>query len=544
MAEHAKAVAKATVADRAEPGSAATTCHDLLEKRPQVRALASADRMLNARPTLAAQRAAAETLSRRPPTGPRPIQRETSLPSPNRTGMPDELRPGIESASGVSMDDVRIHRNSAEPERLGALAYAEGNDIHLGPGQDRHLPHEAWHVVQQKQGRVRPTRQLKDSAINADPALERDAELMGARAQGASPSDHDMAVRDRLTPAPVIQRIVRSKTGDEVGLGGTPQAVSNLLSSDKVYLIQSHDDFEQLCNSDPDGIQIVTPKRHIIGEDHTQSRFEEYEERWGWGAGLIHEVNTKHPTTGIRRDGAVKPLEDTIVKHVAVLMHSIEIVQSSAHLIRQISDQLEPEMPPAADVNGQLKFAAEQTIPEVAYAIEVGTDLAKFELPEDEADDAAAATNELVGRLADLTAAQNDLRSRPDNAPLTSLEVAKFVTAIAAGKIWTQMDELLGCCKKIARQESAELNLYPTDNVILEGGFAAFNPLREHHMGINIKAHGDLPLLVAVGAAHLKGLKGQGISDAEFHDDYTGFVEATKASVVLPDLRGGCCVIQ
>ena len=25
-------------------------------------------------------------------------------------------------------------------------------DIHLGPGQEKHLPHEAWHVVQQKQG--------------------------------------------------------------------------------------------------------------------------------------------------------------------------------------------------------------------------------------------------------------------------------------------------------------------------------------------------------------------------------------------------------
>jgi hypothetical protein len=27
------------------------------------------------------------------------------------------------------------------------------------PGQEQHLPHEAWHVVQQKQGRVKPTGQ-------------------------------------------------------------------------------------------------------------------------------------------------------------------------------------------------------------------------------------------------------------------------------------------------------------------------------------------------------------------------------------------------
>jgi hypothetical protein len=25
-------------------------------------------------------------------------------------------------------------------------------DIHIGPGQEKHLAHEAWHTVQQKQG--------------------------------------------------------------------------------------------------------------------------------------------------------------------------------------------------------------------------------------------------------------------------------------------------------------------------------------------------------------------------------------------------------
>jgi hypothetical protein len=81
------------------------------------------------------------------------------------------------------MDDVRVHRNSPEPAKLGALAYAQGSDIHLGPGHDQHLPHEAWHVVQQKQGRVPPTAQLKAGiSVNGDQALEREADTMGARA--------------------------------------------------------------------------------------------------------------------------------------------------------------------------------------------------------------------------------------------------------------------------------------------------------------------------------------------------------------------------
>ena len=59
------------------------------------------------------------------------------------------------------------------------------SDIHLGPGQERHLPHEAWHVVQQKQGRVAATAQLKGAAVNDSPALEAEADAMGARALAA-----------------------------------------------------------------------------------------------------------------------------------------------------------------------------------------------------------------------------------------------------------------------------------------------------------------------------------------------------------------------
>jgi hypothetical protein len=94
------------------------------------------------------------------------------------------------------MDDVRVHRNSREPERLGALAYAQGTEIHLGPGQDGHLAHEAWHVVQQKQGRVRATAQMKGRAVNEDAGLEREADLMGERARfGPNSSGTEAAPR-------------------------------------------------------------------------------------------------------------------------------------------------------------------------------------------------------------------------------------------------------------------------------------------------------------------------------------------------------------
>jgi hypothetical protein len=101
----------------------------------------------------------------------------------NDTCLPDQLKSGIEHLSGYSLDDVKVHYNSAEPEKLQAHAYAQGTDIHVASGQQEHLAHEAWHVVQQKQGRVKPTKQLKGKvAINDDAGLEKEADAMGAKA--------------------------------------------------------------------------------------------------------------------------------------------------------------------------------------------------------------------------------------------------------------------------------------------------------------------------------------------------------------------------
>lgn len=96
-------------------------------------------------------------------------------------GLSDELKSGIERLSGYSMDDVRVHYDSSRPAQLKAHAYAQGTEIHVAPGQERHVAHEAWHVVQQKQGRVRPTLQAAGVGVNDDPRLEAEADAMAAR---------------------------------------------------------------------------------------------------------------------------------------------------------------------------------------------------------------------------------------------------------------------------------------------------------------------------------------------------------------------------
>lgn len=131
----------------------------------------------------------------------------------NRTGLPDNLKAGIESLSSMAMDDVQVHYNSPKPAEVQALAYTRGTEIYVGHGQEKHLPHEAWHVVQQMQGRIRPTIQMKGVEINDDEGLEKEAHEMGERANqvgGGSMPGKDVRSFDLSITIPSINPFMKS----------------------------------------------------------------------------------------------------------------------------------------------------------------------------------------------------------------------------------------------------------------------------------------------------------------------------------------------
>lgn len=130
-----------------------------------------------------------------------PIQKKE-----NNTSLPDNLKSGIENLSGYSMDDVKVHYNSVKPAQLQAHAYAQGTEIHLASGQEKHLPHEAWHVVQQKQGRVKPTMQMKGEVnVNDDAGLEKEASVMGAKAMDSPISSNPSTLQKGSTTHESVQ---------------------------------------------------------------------------------------------------------------------------------------------------------------------------------------------------------------------------------------------------------------------------------------------------------------------------------------------------
>ena len=118
-----------------------------------------------------------------------------------KTVMPEDVRGKMENSFGTDFSNVNIHQNSDQASNIGALAYTQGNDVHFAPGQynpgstkgQELLGHELTHVVQQRQGRVRPDSEQKKGLpagaqakeginINSDTALEKEADVMGAKA--------------------------------------------------------------------------------------------------------------------------------------------------------------------------------------------------------------------------------------------------------------------------------------------------------------------------------------------------------------------------
>ena len=130
---------------------------------------------------------------------------------PNQTGLPDQLKNGIENLSGYSMDDVRVHYNSSKPAKLQSLAYTQGNEIHVAPGQEKHLEHEAWHVIQQKQGRVASNTQMEGTNINNDRFLEREADVMGAKAIQMKNQTYDNLITKKYIKNDVAQCFTKNK---------------------------------------------------------------------------------------------------------------------------------------------------------------------------------------------------------------------------------------------------------------------------------------------------------------------------------------------
>ncbi|MDJ0835608.1 MAG: DUF4157 domain-containing protein [Acidobacteriota bacterium] len=196
-----------------------------------------------------------------------PIQKK------NDTGLPDKLKTNVEHMSGESMDGVEVNYDSPEPARMQALAFTKGDVIHLGPGQESHLPHEAWHVAQQKQGRVGATRQLDGVGLNDNATLEKEADTMGEKAQSAAPpaeSPQSAAGGSSSSGASsqgVVQRVIGPHMVGAAVVNTKTSLFYNVVAFDRGKYILKHRyglDYpdERVDPDDPDYKVVKTPQQN------------------------------------------------------------------------------------------------------------------------------------------------------------------------------------------------------------------------------------------------------------------------------------------
>lgn len=160
---------------------------------------------------------------------------------PNSTGLPDKLKSGMESHAGMNLDHVQVHYNSSKPAKVQAHAFAQGSQIHLGPGQEHHLPHELGHVVQQAQGRVKPTTKVNGVNVNDNASLEHEATAMGNKALQRA----ENLGQTRVINGPPLQakRLGKDNTAQFSGIDGLGmEGINYSVMSRKAYKKWQHSD--------------------------------------------------------------------------------------------------------------------------------------------------------------------------------------------------------------------------------------------------------------------------------------------------------------
>ena len=215
----------------------------------------------------------------------------------NRTGMPPSLKQNLEWVSGMDLSDVQVHRNSPTPALLDAEAVTQGRQIHLGPGAESHLAHEAWHVIQQRQGRVVPRGELNGIDINGDVDLEAEADRMGERlshpahyavgphrqANGAGYIGVSQTVQRKVKIGGGTTKVQESdylKGGSKSGVG-TTYSVASLIGDSLKRVFLSLTELEDYANGKADYIgdvktasagtfwyRLPATKLTVLGEVH------------------------------------------------------------------------------------------------------------------------------------------------------------------------------------------------------------------------------------------------------------------------------------
>lgn len=352
-------------------------------------------------------------------------------------------------------------------------------------------------------------------------------------------------------------------------------------SSDR-YLIRAVADIVYYTKGIDPRIPVLTPKKHLIGESHNASRFDEAVTDWGWpgGAAVMREGLNTHPAmrdlnaeqrTADPEDESfgAKPLESTVAKSLAEIVllrsymdrleRSIGAYETNENAIAKLANPTPADGPVKLKprIAGNLKTtsasiynrwgefqsivanarAYASSVPSSARAaLTAANDLHDQLIDHGSGFDNGARL--LLGEIeAQATETGDACKVRGGLVKIMLRQVDKLAVAfhaIMVQDLRQESPDLLDSSRGEGKDIGADTLLDRTKSSAQT--LSAMFPAREHFMAQNIAGNLDKPALVQVGSHHLPGLKARNIPDVVTHDDYDAFKQATYS--VLPPRSG------
>ncbi len=157
----------------------------------------------------------------------------------NGNGLPPQVQTQMEQSFGTDFSDVKIQKDSPKAQKMGALAFTQGSDVHFAKGKfepeskkgQALIGHELAHVVQQRSGKVKPELNLGGVPVNADQQLEAEADQQGAKAANLQPISQNKLAQSTPNASHASQAPVQGFFGNLVkkGLGVLKSKVVDMI---------------------------------------------------------------------------------------------------------------------------------------------------------------------------------------------------------------------------------------------------------------------------------------------------------------------------
>ncbi|MCP5047243.1 MAG: DUF4157 domain-containing protein, partial [bacterium] len=114
-----------------EPGAGASRCYDIASS-PRQAAQAKVLKRLFPEPV---QRKEEELKAECTLQKAAREEKVSDTGSSSGSGIPESVQTRMEKVLNTGLSDVKVHTNSSKASEVGALAFTQGSDIHVAPGQ-------------------------------------------------------------------------------------------------------------------------------------------------------------------------------------------------------------------------------------------------------------------------------------------------------------------------------------------------------------------------------------------------------------------------